>query len=394
MDLTTFRELLTPAGQRVLLAAAALGPTEAAFLACFEKLRKHSPPPLAKAALDTVLLRLRARPKFAAADRMYFTREALEQATGDAVATYRAARYASFGVVADLCCGIGGDALAFAAAGLTVHAVELDPLRAAMAAANAAALGVADRVTVHEADALTVPLPGVRAAFADPNRRSDGRRHLAPDDYTPPLSALRGRFEPGFPLGVKAAPGVARDDVAALGAEAEFISVGGEMKECVLWFGPLRSAAWRATVLPAGVTLAAADEPTPTGAPAEVGAYAYDPDPAVVRAGLTGVLAEQLGLSPFDWSVATLTGPELVRSPFVTAYRVEHSDRFHAGRLRDYLRERGVGRVTMVKRGSMLDADEVARKLKLSGSEHRVVLLTRIGGEQGVIVGERLAEVR
>jgi SAM-dependent methyltransferase len=389
MDLTTFQELLTPAGQRVLLAAAALGPTEAAFLACFEKLRKHSPPALAKAALDTVLLRQRAKAKFAAADRMYFTREALEQASGDAVAKYRAARFAPFGVVADLCCGIGGDAVAFAAAGLTVHAVELDPLRAAMAVANAAALGVAGHIVVYTADALGVPL-AVGAAFADPNRRSDGKRHLDPEAYTPSLSALRGRFPPGFPIGVKIAPGVARDDVAVLDAEAEFISVGGEMKECVLWFGPLRSAAWRATVLSAGATLSAVGEPTMTGTPAEVSEYVYDPDPAVVRAGLTGVLAEQLGLSPFDWSVATLTGPELVRSPFVTAYRVEHSDRFHAGRLRDYLRERSVGRVTIVKRGSMLDADEVTRKLKLNGSEHRVVILTRVAGEQAVIVGSRV----
>jgi hypothetical protein len=162
------------------------------------------------------------------------------------------------------------------------------------------------------------------------------------------------------------------------------------MKECVLWLGPLRSAAWRATVLPAGATLSAAGEPPPTGAPTEVGEYVYDPDPAVVRAGLTGVLAEQLDLSPFDWQVATLTGPEVVRSPFVTAYRVEHSDRFHAGQLRDYLREHGVGRVTMVKRGSMLDADEVTRRLKLSGSEHRVVILTRVAGEQAVIVGNRV----
>lgn len=390
MDLETFRELLTPAGQRVLLAAAALGPTEAAFLACFEKLRKHSPPALAKAALDTVLLRQRAKAKFAAADRMYFTREALEQASGDAVAAYRAAGLAAFGTVADLCCGIGGDTVAFAAAGLTVHAVELDPLRAAMTAANAAALGVTERVAVHEADALTVSLPDVRAAFADPNRRTDGKRHLAPEAYTPSLSALLGRFEPGFPLAVKVAPGVDRNDVATLGAEAEFISVGGEMKECVLWFGALRSAAWRATVLPSGATLAAVDDPDPPGAPAEVGAFVYDPDPAVVRAGLTGVLAEQLGLSPFDWQVATLTGPEEVRSPFVTAYRVEHSDRFHAGRLRDYLRDLGVGRVTMVKRGSMLDADDVTRKLKLSGSEHRFVILTRVAGEQAVIVCSRL----
>ncbi|MBA4190285.1 MAG: SAM-dependent methyltransferase [Planctomycetaceae bacterium] len=390
MDLAIFRELLSPAGQRTLAAAAALEPTEARFLACFDKLRKHHPATLAKAALEIALLRVRGRAKFAAADRMYFTREALEQSSGDIVAKYRAARLAPFGVVADLCCGIGGDSLAFAASGLTVHAVELDPLRVAMATANAAALGLSGRITVHTADALTVPVPDVRAAFADPSRRAEGRRYLDPEDYTPSLSALRERFPPEFPLGVKVAPGVARDDLPSVGAEAEFISVAGEMKECVLWFGPLRSTRYRATVLPAGVTLFAEDEPPPLPTPEPVGEYVFDPDPAVVRAGLQGLLAEQLGLSPIDWTVTLLTGAELVPSPFLTPYRVEFSDRYHLGRLRDHLREKQVGRITMVKRGSMLDSDDVTKKLKLNGPEHRMVILTRANGEQAMIVGNRV----
>jgi len=400
MDLATFRELLTPAGQNALAAAVTLQPTEAGFLASFEKLRKHYPAPLAKAALEIALLRVRGHAKFIAADRMYFTREALEQASGDVVANYRATRFAPFGTIADLCCGIGGDALAFAASGLTVHAVELDPLRAAMASANAAALGFADRVTVHAADALTVPLPGVRVAFADPNRRADGRRYLNPEDYSPPLSAFRERFPPAFPLAVKIAPGVAREDIASVEAEAEFISVASEMKECVLWFGPLRSARYRATVLPSEnahgdqprglLTLFAEDDPPLLPAPEAVGEYVFDPDPAVVRAGLSGMVAEQFGLSPIDWTVPMLTGSELVQSPFVTAYRVEFADKFHVGRLRDHLREHHVGRVTMVKRGSLLDSDDVTKKLKLNGPEHRMVILTRANGEQTVIVGQRV----
>src|SRR3954452_3693669 len=114
MELATFQELLMPPGQVALANAAALEPSEPTFLACFEKLRKRHPAPLAKAALETVLLRVRARAKFAAADRLYFTREALEQASGEVVARHRAGRFAAFGTVADLCCGVGGDSIAFA----------------------------------------------------------------------------------------------------------------------------------------------------------------------------------------------------------------------------------------------------------------------------------------
>ncbi len=389
MDLATFQELLTSQGQRALAQAESLQPTEATYLACIAALRKHREPELAAAALETALLRLKARDKFAHANRMYFTRESLEQSTSDIVARHRAARFVGFGRVADLCCGIGGDALALASAGLTVDAVDTDPLRVAMADANAAALGLAERVRGVVGDALAIPLPDATAAFADPNRRADGRRHLSPEDYTPPLSALRGRLAPGFPLAVKIAPGVAKSDLPA-DAEAEFVSLRGEMKECVLWFGALRTTARRATLLPSGDTLAA-EVPRDSHALAPVGAVVYDPDAAVTRAGLVHDLAARIGAEAIDFEVQLLTSDRHTPTVFATAFRVEHAAPFHLKNLRDYLRERRIGRVTLVKRGSPADADDVMRKLKLDGPNHRTLLLTRAGGDHTVIVCERLS---
>jgi hypothetical protein len=97
-------------------------------------------------------------------------------------------------------------------------------------------------------------------------------------------------------------------------------------------------------------------------------------------------------VSPIDYQVMLLTGQELVWSPFLTAYRVELAERFHLQRLREHLRRQRVGRVTMVKRGSLLDAEDLSKKLKLDGSEHRFVILTRTGGVQVMIVGERIEQ--
>lgn len=387
MDLATFHELLSPAGQAALADAVALAPTEAGFLKAFGRLRKHHPPALAKAALETALLRRKAREKFPAADRMYFTREALEQASSWPVAAYRATRFAPFASVLDLCCGVGADALALASAGRRVEAIDSDPLRLAMAAANAEACGVADRVRLHEGDVLAVLLPTADAAFVDPSRREGERRFLDPDRYTPPLGAVLPRFPAGFPLAAKIAPGVSRADLERFDAEAEFISSGGELKECVLWLGPLRSAVRRATVLPGPHTLAA-EEAIPDPPAREIGDYVFDPDAAVIRAGLVGLLAEQLGAAAVDHGVAFLTGPEPVRSPFADCYRVEHAAPFHAGRLRDYLREHRVGRLTVLKRAVELDVNEVTRKLKPEGPDHRVLVLTRCLGTVTAIVCE------
>lgn len=390
MDLPTFRTLLTEDGRAALAAAAALAPTEPAFLACFDALRKRHAPDLAKAALEMALLRIKARAKFSAADRMYFVREALEQATSEPVARHRAARLAAFGHVADLCCGIGGDALALAAAGAHVVAVDADPVRVAMTEANAAALGLADRVRGVVGDALSVPLPDARAAFADPARRADGRRHLAPDDYLPPLSALRARFAPGFPLAVKVAPGVGQSDLQGTDGEVEFVSLAGELKECVLWFGPLRTTGRRATVLPTGDALFA-ETPREAHDLAPVGAVLYDPDPAVTRAGLVADLAERIDARPVDFRVQLLTAARAAPTPFATAFTVEHAAPFSARALREYLRARGVGRVTIIKRGSPADADQLVRQLKPSGAGHRTVFLTQTAGAHTMVVCERVS---
>ena len=386
MDLPAFRRLLTPEGQAALVAASALSPSAANLLACHQRLRKEFPDDLARAAVETALLRRKAidSEKFTFGDVMYFTREGLEQSSGETVSAYRARRFAPFTHVADLCCGIGGDLIALTAAAF-VTAVDANPVRLAMAAENVRRYHRADRVTFVEADVLTVPLPGVEAAFCDPDRRADGKRHLRPREYSPPLDRLRARFPADFPLGVKVAPGVPWDDLRGLGAEAEFISVGGELKECCLWFGPLRTTGRRATVLPAGETLTA-DEPADPEPPGPPLAYLYDPDPAVVRSGLVADLGRLLGARPIDPEIAYLTSDRHTPTPFARSYAVEEAMPFHARQLGERLRSMNVGNVVLTKRGSAVDVDELRRKWKLTGDQSRTVILTRVLGRPFALI--------
>jgi hypothetical protein len=141
-------------------------------------------------------------------------------------------------------------------------------------------------------------------------------------------------------------------------------------------------------VLPGPHTLAA-DDPSPDPPPSEVREFVFDPDPAVIRADLVGLLAGQLGAAAVDHGVAVLTGPLPAASPFADCYRVEHAAPFHAGKLRDYLRQHGIGRVTVLKRAVDLDVNEVARKLKPDGPEHRALILTRSLGRVVAIVAVR-----
>ena len=66
---------------------------------------------------------------------MFFTDRALQQATDELLADYKARRFPAQRAVIDLGCGIGGDLLAIAQRGPTLG-VDNDPILALLAAAN------------------------------------------------------------------------------------------------------------------------------------------------------------------------------------------------------------------------------------------------------------------
>jgi hypothetical protein len=399
MDLSSFQSLLTDDGERALEAAVALRPDEKDFLRHFTSLSRSFPKELARAALETAIHRRHAVVKFPnTADKMYFTRESLEQASSSQVASYRARRYRAFDTVADLGCSAGGDLLSLAAripgAGdVTTIGVDNDPLRLAMAAANAGALGLAERASFVLAD-LASPLPfgGGAALFFDPARRSGERRARSVRDYRPSLEVIRA-WLPDWPaLGVKVSPAVRMQELAGYDAEIEFISLDGELKEAVMWFGPLRrdGARRRATVLPGLHTMVGEpDLESEDSLPprlSEPRAYLYEPDPAVIRAGLVRAVGVELNAAQLDPEIAFLTSDRLVDTPFARSLEIEGWMPFNLKRLRAHLRERNVGKVTVKKRGSPIDADRFARDLKLRGEERRLVVLTHINGKPAVII--------
>jgi hypothetical protein len=384
VEVEAFRALVEPGGQRVLAEVSARDTGEASLLATVSALRRAYPAELVAAAVTQARLRDRARAKFGAdADRMFFTPDGLEQATRASVAAHRAARFAGTARVLDLCCGVGGDLIALARAGLAVHGVDRDPLTVEVARANVAALGLAG-ASVSVGDALTTSTAGWPAAFCDPARRASGRRVFDPRGYSPPYSFL-GELAGAVPCtGAKVAPGIPHELVPP-GVEAEWVSDAGEVKEAALWWGELATASRRATLLPGGATL------RDTGAVAEagpVGAYLYEPDGAVIRSGLVAEAAATIGARLLDPTIAYLTTDAPASTPYATRYAVREVLPFGLKRLRELLRARDVGTVTVKKRGSPIDPDLLRRELRLSGGGHATVVLTRVAGAPTVLLVE------
>jgi protein-L-isoaspartate O-methyltransferase len=374
--------LLTADGTAALAQASRLTDTDPLAAVAALRASGHAPR-VAAEALTQAVLRVRGREKFGAdADRMFFTRDGLQQATRRVVAQRRAARLAADPTlrrIADLCCGIGADAIAFARAGLSVSAMDTDPDTVEVARTNVAALGLTDRIRVRQADVTDVDLTGFDAVFCDPARRSAGRRVFDPAAYSPPWQFLAGLPARVPRTVLKLGPGIDHGLLPA-GAEAEWVSVAGDVVEVALWHGPLATAPRRATVIHGDGVAELTGTGDRTGQVAPVREILYDPDGAVVRAHLVAELADRLDATLLDPTIAYLTADVATATPFARRYAVGEVLPFSLKRLRAALRARDVGRVTIKKRGSALLPEQLRRELRLRGEAEATVVLTRISG--------------
>jgi hypothetical protein len=402
-----FQELLTTSGQEAIRAALELAPQETDFLRHFTTLSRRYPSDLARAALEIAILRKEGRSKFPFAECLYFTRQALEQASNFETSNYRAMRYRGFDRIFDLGCSIGGDMLSLAVVSVT-YGVDLDPLRMEMARANLAAVKLDDRVALVQADltsGLPFTLPPSLAMFFDPSRRTEERRIFSVNEYRPPLNIIKSWLPICPALGVKISPAVRLEELHAYDAEVEFISIRGELKEAILWFGPLRTALRRATVLTGAPTLPyppdrvpfssmtlSAGEPNQRSLPlSEPCDFLYEPDPSILRAGLVRALGEQLDAAQLDPDIAYLTSHKSIDTPFARSWRVESWHPFGVKRLRLLLRQRGITRVVVKKRGSPLQPEALIQALHLETKakpfqNERVLFLTHLRGRPIVVI--------
>ncbi|GIG19440.1 hypothetical protein Cch01nite_01640 [Cellulomonas chitinilytica] len=390
MDSAGLASLLSPDGWALL---AALPPyDEARAMALSTRLRDEGlDPGLVAAALTQSRLRAKARAKLGEfADGMLFTPAGLEQATRLTVAAHHARRYRDAGCthVADLTCGIGADAMAFAAVGLRVLATDVDEATAAVATVN---LRHFPEAVVRHGDGLALDLraEGVDGVYADPARRtSSGSRLFDPAAYAPPLDAVLALRETVPRLGLKLGPGIPHSALPD-DARAQWVSVDGDVVELGLWFGSLApEGPGRSALVLVGDQSYAVHGTRAQASVGPVAAYLYEPDGAVIRAGLVAEAAERVRGTLVDPTIAYVTSDELVDDPVVRAYRVLDVMPFGLKRLRTYLRERGVGRLTIKKRGTAVVPEQLRKQLDLRGDAEATVVLTRVAGHQEVLVVE------
>lgn len=395
MEIAELTALLTPEGLRLLDEVGTLSSTDEVARAVSRLRGAGHSPELVSAVVGQARLRTKAVPKFGDfSDRMLFTRAGLEQSTRLPIAARHAGRFRAAGVsaVADLGCGIGGDALGLAALGLRVHAVDADEVTAAIAAYNLAPFG--EMATVAHARAEDVPLDGIDAVWLDPARRTAGHSETSrtrPEDWSPSLDwvfELAGRM----PVGVKLGPGLDRslipDDV-----EAQWVSADGSTIELVLWSGTLaREGVRRAALVTRGAEsweLTAAGD-APDAAVREIGAFIHEPEGAVIRARLIGEVARSLDAGMIDEHIAYLTSDAALTSPFVQSFRVREILPAKVKTINGALRANDIGTLEIKKRGMDVDPAAFRRSLVLRGDASATLILVRAGSKRLAVLADRV----
>ena len=355
--------------------------------------REGFSPAQTAAILTQAALRRRAGAKFGEfADRMLFTRAGLEQATRLDVAARHAARFRARGaeVVADLGCGIGGDALAIAAVGLACGPSSATRSRRSWRSTTwprSRRRRWSSRTRRPPISRASTPCGSIR------RRRTAGHadtRRVGVAGYSPSLDFV-DRTAARLPTGVKLSPAHDRATIAD-DAEAQWVSDRGDVVELVVWRGGMQREGVRRAALvsgPAGTAELTAPGDTADEPVGALGDHVYEPDGAVIRARLLGDLARSSGTHPVGPGIAYLSGDGFAASPFLTSFAVDAcspSTRSGSGRscgpaASAASRSRSAGSTSTRRRSGRASA--------LRGDEEAVLIVTRTADRRVALICHR-----
>lgn len=344
--------------------------------------------------LDYIALVPKYRKKFDTEAFLACDRLALEQSTAEDIGNFKAGLFRGAASIDDLCCGMGGDSF-FLPKEALVRGFDLSESRAEMYRFNTSAMGCRRDAFVTDGRALDA-----RGEFftIDPARRkSEGDNQRNFSELTPTLPEIveiSNHYKGGM---AKLPPGFPTAEFPE-NAEAVYIGAMNDCRECLLLFGDLAKNPGKTSAVaidrnktPHAWTQEESSKPEelPVG---PLSAYIAEPIPVLIRSHLFAETAKRLSpdahlISP---GIAYVSTAEQLRSEAFRNFRVLGCTGLSTGKVKRLLREHGIGRLTLKKRGVEIVPETEIRRLSPKGDREGVLFYTRIAGEKAAILAESL----
>lgn len=350
-------------------------------------------------AVDTYFSRSKAIEKLGEwAQHGLFTSELLEQASRQAVSTYRASFFQGLDHVLEIGTGSGSDTAAIARVARHVTSIEVDPIRADLARENLRLQGISN-VTVVAGD-ITETVASLEHSmfdglFADPARRTRaGKRVRDASDYSPSLDFLLA-LSIGHVRALKVSPGLFFQPPHSAWRR-HFIGVGDECLEQTLVYG-VSVADSSVSLADKGVTWEpTAFAPNPLPHPQELAGYLCEAHAVINRSQYLSTFFAERGIAQLAPDVSYGVSPEMPAvSPLLTSFRIVEVGQFSTSTLQRMLTAHSwTTRTEFKKRNCVLDLDAVRTALTLPPHAHQApfgtVFLFTWRGAHHVVLGERL----
>ena len=321
---------------------------------------------------------------------LLYTPLALEQSSGERTAVYRASLMSGKKLI-DLSGGLGVDSMTLARVFQEVVYCERDSLLCAVVEHNLKVAGVAN-VEVKNGDSISMlaeyPDNSFDWIFVDPARREEGRRSIALEAASPNVVDCHDLLlRHAQWVCIKASPALEISGLKKLLPALHTIvvvSVDRECKEILLLLeraypsdGQVQVKAVCLSSDSAEITEVVGGGDAPRVVVAAVKEYLYEPDPAIIKARLSAVLARDSGLQFVNKSVDYLTRDRKIEAFPGRMFRVVECVPYKPKSFRAFLERHAIAGASIQRRDFPLSAEELRKKYRLRESERAFLFFTR-----------------
>ncbi len=348
-----------------------------------------------RAFAEQIACRKKARRKLPGLSQrsLLYTTLSLEQASGERTAGYRSGLEGMKGnTVLDMTGGLGIDSFFFSRRFDKVICVERDPVLAGIAGHNFRELG-ADNIQIITGDSIaflrTCQDKSLDWIYIDPARRRGGKRIVTLQQSEPNVAELHDLLlRKSRNICIKASP--AHEITAFRGMlpslrEILVLSVDRECREILLFCREASAGDDPFPIVRAVCLSENGERVFSTGKEpfsgkqdiGTVGAYLYEPDPAIIKARLVPVLARIHDMHFFNFHVELLTSDKRVASFPGRRFRVCDIQPYKPRYFSRYLKNNGIGAASVHRRNFPLSPDEIRRRYRLKESRRRFLFFTR-----------------